>query len=154
MAGGALCALALLGAAPATAEPQDPPPQPPPPTSVLAGIGSVLAQSGGTPAGPLGLPALPALGPTLLLAQYPVPTAPGAPAPAPEPLIAFDPDLLLPQNLQPAAPGAGELAPGIGPDAEHPGTGRIAFLQRLHEMYAAGQLEGALLGQRPPEPAP
>ena len=120
----------------------------------LAGIGSVLAQSGGAPAGPLGLPALPALGPTLLLAQYPVPTAPGAPAPAPEALSAFDATFLLPQNQEPAAPGAGELAPGIGPDSEHPGTGRIAFLRRLHEMYAAGQLEGALLGQRPPEPAP
>lgn len=144
---------ALATAGTAGADPQDPPPPPPPPpASALAGIGSVLAQSGGAPVGPLGLPEMPAIGPTLLLAQYPIPTAPGAPAPVPGSLSAFDPDFLLPQNLTPAAPGAGEPAPGIGPDAESPGTGRIAFLRRLHEMYAAGQLEGALLGQRPPEP--
>lgn len=125
---------------------------PPPPEGLLAGIGTVMGQIGSTPSGPLGLPDLSAIGPALLLAQNPVPTEPGVPAAAAVPnLTAFDPDYLVPLNTDPAAPGEGVPAPGLGPDADSPGTGRLAFLQRLREMYAAGQLQGALLGQRPPE---
>jgi hypothetical protein len=32
---------------------------------------------------------------------------------------------------------------------DDPGTGRIAFLRRLHEMYQNDALTGALLGQVP-----
>lgn len=167
-----MCALALPGAAGAAAEPAEPPPIPGPPipepappippvpepapaglTDQLARIGNAMGQTGSAPAGPLGLPDLSALGPTLLLAQNPVPSAPGVPAPPEVPsLSAFDPAYLIPLNTDPAAPGAGAPAPGIGPDADSPGTGRLAFLQRLREMYAAGQLRGALLGQQPTVP--
>ena len=95
------------------------------------------------------------MAPALLLAQTATPAGPDQTAPAAVPaLSAFNPDYLVPLNLTPSAPGAGEPAPGLGPDADSPGTGRIAFLRRLHEMYAAGQLDGALLGQRPPETVP
>ncbi len=157
----ALSGLSLSGAAGAVAEPPGEPPPAPPPAPAppvlpgLAGIGNVLAQSGSAAAGPLGLPDFSMLDPGALLAQHAAPTSPDPAAPATVPgLSAFDPAYLIPLNLTPAAPGSGELAPGIGPDADIPGTGRIAFLRRLHEMYAAGQLDGALLGQRPPEPAP
>jgi hypothetical protein len=151
-----LCALALSDAAAAGADPQDPPPAPPaPPAPGLAAIGTAMAQTGSTPSGPFGLPDLSALGPALLLAQNPMPAEPGLPAPAAVPnLSAFDPGYLVPLNTDPAAPGEGVAAPGLGPDADSPGTGRLAFLQRLREMYAAGQLQGALLGQRPPGEAP
>jgi hypothetical protein len=43
------------------------------------------------------------------------------------------------------------IAPGLGPMPDDPGTGRIAFLRRLHEMYQGGALTGALLGQVPPD---
>lgn len=162
----ALLGLLVVGAAPAGAvpppepvpAPAPPPPQPPPPPppdGLLAGIGSALGQTGSTPSGPLGLPDLSGLGPALLLAQNPLPTEPGVPAPGAIPsLSAFDPGYLLPLNIDPAAPGEGEPAPGIGPNADSPGTGRLAFLQRLREMYATGQLRGALLGQQPPEEVP
>ncbi|WP_201274473.1 hypothetical protein [Mycolicibacterium sp. CH28] len=131
------------------------PASPPPPVSPIpprAGIGSVLAQDGADPVGPLGLPDLSGYTPGLLLAQHLVPSAPGAPAPvtAPE-LNAFDEQYLLPQNVAPAAPGQGVTGVGIGPSADDPGTGRLAFLRRLHEMYSAGALSGALLGQVPDE---
>ena len=64
-------------------------------------------------------------------------------------LSAFNADYLLGQNLTPAAPGLGAPAPGIGPDRDNPSTGRIAFLRRLNEMYQAGGLTGAFLGQLP-----
>lgn len=139
-------------ASPASAD--DEPPPPPGQTILPPGgisvIGSALAQSGSPAAGPLGLPDMSALGANLLLGQYATPSAPspGAPA-AVAPLSAFQSDYLVPQNTKPAAPGQGTPAPGIGPDADNPGTGRIAFLKRLHEMYAAGELKGSLLGQRP-----
>lgn len=160
-----LTAFAVGGAVPATAAPTDePPPDPasepapavaPASTGLIppiASIGNVLAQNGSTPAGPLGLPDLSAYGPSLVLGQNPVPAAPGATEAALVPnLSAFNAGYLLPQNLTPAAPGQGEPAPGIGPDQDSPGTGRIAFLRRLHEMYGAGALTGALLGQVPKE---
>ncbi len=161
-----LLGLTAIGAAPAGATPPEEPspvpapitpsPVPPPPREgLLAGIGTVLGQTGSAPSGPLGLPDLSALGPALLLAQNPMPAEPGLPAPAAVPnLSAFDPGYLVPLNTDPAAPGEGVAAPGLGPDADSPGTGRLAFLQRLREMYAAGQLQGALLGQRPPGEAP
>jgi hypothetical protein len=116
-------------------------------------LGSLLAQSGTDPAGPLGLPELP--GYAVLLGQNTVPVAPGDVGPATIPnLNAYNPEYLLGQNVTPAAPGEGTAAPGIGPSPDSPGTGRVAFLRRLHEMYQAGLLTGALLGQNPPEPAP
>lgn len=127
------------------------------PTTVAAapapnGIGNPLAQSGDAPTGLFGLPDLSAAAPGLLLGQNPVPSAPGAADPAKLPsFAAFDPNYLLPQYVDPALPGQGTLAPGIGPTPEDPGTGRIAFLRRLHEMYGEGELRGALLGQQSPE---
>ena len=154
-----LTAFAVGGAVPAIAAPTDePPPDPaaaPAPTGLIppiASIGNVLAQNGSTPAGPLGLPDLSAYAPSLVLGQNPIPAAPGAPdAPVVPNLNAFNAAYLLPQNLTPAAPGQGEPAPGIGPDQDSPGAGRIAFLRRLHEMYQAGALKGSFLGQIPKE---
>lgn len=150
---------ALVSAAPALADP--PPPDPavvdpaaPPAgyTPPRSGIGNVLAQSDSTTSGPLGLPDLAAYAPGLLLGQNAVPSAPGAPVPVAAPdLRAFDSQYLLPQNVAPAAPGQGVPADGIGPTPQNPGTGRIAFLRRLHEMYQDGGLTGAFLGQVPPE---
>lgn len=153
-----LCAVFLgMPSARATppGEPSPTPPAPVPPEGLIAGIGSALGQTGSAPAGPLGLPDLSALGPALLLAQNPAPTPPGVAVPPVAPsLSAFDPAYLVPLNTDPAAPGEGVPAPGLGPHPDNPGTGRLAFLQRLREMYAAGQLRGALLGQQPFEAAP
>ena len=119
---------------------------------LVSSIGNPLGQRGDGPTGPLGLPDLSAYGANLLLGQNPAPAAPAGVTPALLPrLSAFDPNYLVPQNLTPAAPGVGTPAPGIGPTPEDPGTGRIAFLKRLHEMYAEGELTGALLGQMSPE---
>jgi hypothetical protein len=95
---------------------------------------------------------LSAYAPGLLLAQNPAPSPPGTPnvAAAPD-LHAFNNQYLLPQNVAPAAPGQGEPDIGIGPTADQPGTGRLAFLRRLHAMYSDGALDGALLGQMPYE---
>ena len=147
-----LCCAATAGAAPPDEQLAEPVPAPPP--GLIANIGSVLAQSGAAPTGPLGLPDLSAYAPALVLAQNQVPLPPGEPAaPAVPSLSAFTPEYLVGQNTVPAAPGEGVPAAGIGPSAEDPGTGRVAFLRRLHEMYEAGLLDGALLGQRSPEPA-
>jgi len=149
----AAASAALLGSPSAAADPA--PSDPPPPPALLppnATVGSVLAQSGAPSAGPLGLPDLSAYAPGLLLGQNPVPSAPGAPNTVATPdLHAFNNDYLLPQNVSPAAPGAGEPDIGIGPTADQPGTGRLAFLRRLHAMYTDGALDGALLGQVPYE---
>lgn len=149
----------LFCAAPARAEPEVPvpPPAPPPPVTEfipqLSGIGNALGQSGSQPGGLLGLPDLTGYGPNLLLGQNPDPTAPGAPATGPvmPNLSAFNPEYLLGQNVSPAAPGEGTVAPGLAPDQDNPGTGRIAFLRRIYEMYGDGALTGALLGQQSPE---
>ena len=134
---------------PVTVAPVPPPAGYVPPPS---GIGSALAQSDSTAAGPLGLPDLAAYSPGLLLGQNAVPAAPGTPASATAPdLRAFNGDYLLPQNIAPAAPGQGGAADGLGPTPQDPGTGRIAFLRRLHGMYQDGGLAGALLGQVPDE---
>lgn len=147
---------ALVFAWPAAADDTTavPPAPEPPPQSIIPpggiGFGSILAQTGSAPTGPLGLPDMSAYGANLLLGQTLTPAAPGSDTPAGiYPLNAFRSDYLVPQNMTPAAPGQGVPAPGIGPDADNPGTGRIAFLRRLHEMYAAGGLTGALLGQKP-----
>lgn len=148
----------LLPVAPATADPGPPPtePAPAPPVPVefipqQTGIGNPLAQSG-SQTGPLGLPDLSAYGPTMLLGQNPTPAAPGDPATAAVPsLSAFNPQYLLEQNTAPAAPGDGAPAPGLGPNQDIPGTGRISFLHRLYEMYQTGALKGSLLGQQSPE---
>ena len=130
-------------------------PAPPPggqPAPLPGGIGNVLAQAGNAPTGPLGLPDLSAYSTAMLLGQNPVPSAPGAAGqPVVPNLSAFNAQYLVPQNIAPAPPGEGDTATGLGPDGDNPGTGRIAFLRRLHEMYAAGDLKGALLGQVPPE---
>lgn len=154
LAAGAIAG-AIVCAAPAAAAPEVPEPAPPPPAPAglippLAAIGSVLAQSDSEPVGPLGLPDLSAYASSLLLGQTAGPPGPGAPDPAVIPdLTAFNTEYLLPLNTAPAAPGQGVPAPGIAPDAQSPGTGRIAFLRRLNEMYQAGALHGALLGQLP-----
>lgn len=156
LAAPAVLAGALALAAPAAADPEQPTDQPPaaatsqgmiPP---LSAFGSILGQRDAAAAGPLGLPDLSGSGPALLLGQNPVPSAPGTPTQAVVPsLSAFNGDYLLGQNLTPAAPGEGAAAPGMAPDSDSPGTGRIAFLRRLHEMYGAGELKGALLSQNP-----
>lgn len=146
-----LCCAATAVAAPPDEQQGEPVPTPPP--GLIANIGGVLAQSGDAPTGPLGLPDLSAYAPALVLAQNPLPLAPGDPAvPTLPSLSAFNPEYLIGQNAVPAAPGEGVPAAGIGPSAEDPGTGRVAFLRRLHEMYEAGLLDGALLGQQSPEP--
>jgi hypothetical protein len=157
--GGLLATGILLGAAPAAATDERPPPDTgpaPPPTTVPVppptGIGNPLAQAGSGPAGPFGLPDLSGYETNLILGQNPVPSAPDTPAPATLPsLSAFNPEYLLAQNQAPAPPGEGVIAPGLGPMPDDPGTGRIAFLRRLHEMYQGGALTGALLGQVPPD---
>lgn len=150
-------AAAVVIAAPAAAAPEAPPVDPAPPPTV--GIGNALAQNGSAQSGPFGLPDMSAYAPMLLLAQNDLPAEPGEQAaPAIPNLSAFNPAYLVGQNTEPAAPGEGTPAPGIGPGPQDPNTGRIAFLRRVHEMYEAGALKGALLGQQPPEvfesPAP
>ncbi len=143
-------AAALACAAPAVADPGPPDPAPAPPfIPQQTGIGNPLAQSGAQPGGVMGLPDLSAYGSNLLLAQNPDPATPGAPV-VPN-LSAFNPEYLLGQNVTPAAPGDGTAAPGLAPDTDIPGTGRIAFLRRIYEMYQAGDLKGSLLGQQSPE---
>ena len=153
----ALASAALVCSGPAQAAPDEATPQPPaPPVPAFipqpSGIGNVLGQSGTQPGGLLGLPDLSAYGSNLLLGQTANPAAPGSPATTVMPsLSAFNPEYLLGQNTAPAAPGDGATAPGLGPNPDSPGTGRIAFLRRIHEMYDAGALKGALLGQQSPE---
>jgi len=154
-----LAVSALAWPPPAVADP--PPPNPatvvpaPPPAGYVpppSGIGSVLAQSDSNPMGPLGLPDLAAYAPGLLLGQNAAPSAPGAATDVAAPdLHAFNGDYLLPQNVAPAAPGQGVAGDGIGPTPQDPGTGRLAFLRRLHGMYQDGGLTGAFLGQVPDE---
>lgn len=154
-------AAAVATAAPVAADPGAPAPVPPPAPAPaapaeflpdLTGIGNPLAQSGDPSTGPLGLPDLSAYGTNLLLGQNIDAAQPGNPAGVVVPnLNAFNPDYLLGQHVTPAAPGEGSTAPGLGPDADSPGTGRIAFLRRLYEMYQAGALKGSLLGQQSPE---
>jgi hypothetical protein len=149
--------VALTGPASAVADPGPGEPVPPagPSTGFFppnATVGSVLAQDGAPSVGPLGLPDLSAYAPGLRLGQNPVPSAPGVSGAVATPdLHAFNNQYLLPQNVAPAAPGQGVADIGIGPSADQPGAGRIAFLRRLHEMYQGGALDGALLGQVPYE---
>ena len=160
----AALAAALVLAAPAVADPPAEQPAEQPvaespqgPLATLSSIGNILGQRDSAPAGPLGLPDMSANAITMLLGQNAIPAPPGAlvgPAAGPPTvtlpdLSAFNADYLLPQNLTPAVPGQGTAAPGMGPDQDSPGTGRIPFLRRLHEMYAVGELKGALLGQLP-----
>lgn len=144
--------VAALGCAwPATADPAPPTPTPPALTELIPAIGNVLAQTGSQPTGPLGLPDLSAYGSHLLLGQTVQPVLPGTPAATVPDLGAFNPEYLLSQNSAPAAPGEGTPAAGLAPNDDVDGTGRIAFLRRIHEMYQAGALKGALLGQQPAE---
>jgi hypothetical protein len=99
----------------------------------------------------LGLPDLSSYASSLLLGQTAAPALPGTPAAAIPDLGALNPEYLVPLNQDPAAPGQGTLAPGIGPNEDIPGAGRIALLRRLYEMYQGGDLRGGLLGQVPPE---
>ena len=128
-------------------------PAPPAPMGLIppiSTIGGLLGQTGIEPAGPLGLPDLATYGNALVLGQNLVPSVPGTAEQAVTPsLEVFTDEYLVPLNLVPAAPGEGSPAPGIGPNADIPGAGRIAMLRRLHEMYQAGNLTGALLGQLP-----
>ena len=126
-------------------------PAPPAAADLLPALGNLLGQSGNPATGPLGLPDLSSYGTNVLLGQTALPSLPGTPAAAVPDLYAFKPDYLLPQNLTPAPPGQGSAAPGIGPNQDINGTGRIAFLHRLYDMYQDGGLRGALLGQQSPE---
>jgi hypothetical protein len=99
----------------------------------------------------LGLPDLSSYASSLLLGQTAAPALPGTPAAAVPDLRALNPEYLVPLNQDPAAPGQGALAPGIGPNEDIPGAGRISLLRRLYDMYQAGDLRGGLLGQVPPE---
>ena len=145
---------ALAFAAPAPAEPAPAHPAPAPglpvPTELIPAIGGVLAQKGSEPVGPFGLPDVSGDVVTLFLGQNSLPAPPGVSAVTVPDLSAFNPEYLLPLNTTPAAPGEGTPAPGIGPDADSTGTGRIAFLRRLYAMYQGGDLTGALLGQAEP----
>lgn len=137
-------------AGPATADPDPLVVDPAVPATIgpPPGIGSVLAQSGVPAVGPLGLPDLSGYAPGLLLGQNAVPSAPGAAATVTAPnLNAFDSQYLVAQNVAPAAPGEGVADVGLGPTAEDPSTGRLAFLRRIHELDQSGGLRGALLGQ-------
>lgn len=149
-----LAAWALTFAAPAPGEPAPAPPAPGPalpvPSELIPAIGGVLAQRGSQPVGPFGLPDVSGNATTLFLGQNELPAPPGGSAAAVPDLSAFNPEYLLPLNTAPAAPGEGTPAAGIGPDADSTGTGRIAFLRRLYEMYQGGDLTGALLGQTEP----
>lgn len=157
-AAAALAAAPLACAVPAVADPAPPSPvpspapaPPPPAADLLPAIGNVLAQAGDQAAGPLGMPDLSAYGTNLLLGQTAVPALPGTPAASVPDLNAFNPEYLLSQNLVPAPPGQGTTAPGMGPNDDIGGSGRIAFLRRFYEMYQDGALKGALLGQQSPE---
>jgi|KBSSwiStaDraftv2_1062776.scaffolds.fasta_scaffold12233_2 hypothetical protein len=169
----ALIAVCVLGTAIGTASlaAADPPPPPevpidappaPEPMSYRDALrAGPLAQSNDTSPGIAGLPDLSALGDQLLLGQTSVPALPGAgPAGIPIP-NALNNSYLLPQNVKPAAPGDGQIF-GVEPGQENADIKRRDYLHRLYEMYQAGGLEGALLGQRPrdqldqplPEPPP
>lgn len=157
--GAGLTVAALCCAWPATADPASPSPTPPAPAELIPAIGNILAQTGDQPTGPLGLPDLSAYGSNLLLGQTAQPALPGTPAANIPDLRAFNPEYLLSQNSAPAAPGEGTPAAGLAPNDDIDGTGRIAFLRRIYEMYQGGALKGALLGQQPAvefvvEPAP
>lgn len=162
IAGGVLAG--VLCAGPAAADDTAPPPAPLPaeaapptqqtivPPDFMTSLGNVLGQRGSEKAGVLGLPDISSHGGDFLLAQNQAPAAPGAGALAGTyPFNAWESSYLLPQTETPSLPGQGTLAPGIGPTADNPGNGRIAFLRRLHQMYAAGELKGAGLGQMSPE---
>ncbi len=150
-----LIGVALVCAVPAAADPAPddtaaPAPSTGPPQP--SRVGNVLAQTGQPATGPFGLPDLSAHGLELLLGQNAAPAAPGTDTAVRAPdLRAFDNQYLLPQNVTPAAPGEGALGPGIGSEDPNASNGRLALLRRLHAMYQAGGLEGALLGQRPAE---
>ena len=157
----AAAAAGLFWAAPVNADPGPPPPPPTPvpaplpgppaPTELLPAIGNALAQAGSQPTGLFGLPDLSGYAPNLVLGQNAAPALPGTPGAVVPDLRAWNPDYLVPQNLTPAAPEQGTPAPGSAPTQDIPGTGRIDFLRRLYEMYQAGDLRGALLGQQTPE---
>ena len=171
--GAAVVALAVMPATPAIADGPDEQvvepglaaealPVPPPPAP---GIDPAPPAPGIDPAPPAPMGLIPPIS-TIggLLGQTLVPSVPGTAEQAVTPsLQVFTDEYLVPLNLVPAAPGEGSPAPGIGPNADIPGAGRIAMLRRLHEMYQAGNLTGALLGQLPkdefgqpmlPEPDP
>lgn len=85
-----------------------------------------------------------------LLGQHAVPSAPGGPAGLPPNLAGVTGGNLLPQYPEPSAPGQGEIF-GVVPGTEHEvlSTGELAKL--LLDLYGAGYLRGALLGQLPHE---
>ena len=132
-----------------------PSPSPSSPTGFIpqqADIRNVLGQSGPEPGGLLGMPDLSAYASNLMLGQNPVPAAPGAPGAAVMPsLSVFSPEYMIVQNAVPAAPGEGTATPGLAPNQDIPGTGRISILHRIYEMYQDGWLKGSLLGRQSPE---
>ncbi|GAT10605.1 hypothetical protein H7I77_19885 [Mycolicibacterium novocastrense] len=147
---GALAAAAVISSTPAAAEPPPSPPTDPavtPPPSVSEGppvpiIGMPLSQNASL------IPALPRDPGEYLLAQNPLPSAPGGPASAPPNLRAFNNAYLLPQYEEPSAPGEGTTF-DVAPGAENADISGIDYVKRVWHLYQNGYLKGSLLGQRP-----
>jgi hypothetical protein len=155
---------AVLGSAPADADPAPPPPAdpaPPPPVdpappvtvpvlgSDLGPNGlSVLGQSGDPAPGPLGAPNIPGLDETTVLGQNAAPSAPGAgPGIVPN-LHAFNNAYGPQQNVVPSAPGEGEQF-DVAPGEKNADVNARTWMGRYIDMYRAGMLRGGLLGQVP-----
>lgn len=85
-----------------------------------------------------------------LLEQHAVPSAPGGLSGVPPDLSGVTNGNLLPQNIEPSAPGQGQIF-GVAPGTEKDvlSTGELA--KQLWDLYRAGYLRGALLGQTPRE---
>lgn len=126
------------------------PPQRIIPPDIVPALGNVLAQSGSEKAGLFGLPDISAHGGDLLLAQNTAPAAPGGGQVAGiYPLDAFQSNYSLPQYETPAVLGRAPRPPGSD-RCRHSGHRPDRLPEAaLHEMYAAGDLKGSLLGQMP-----
>lgn len=156
---------ALACPAIATADPVPPevpgvaaPPAPPGPEVPVMGAplgpnGLSVLQQTGTPSEPgkLGAPEGIDMSPGALLGQYPVPSAPGGPAPTQAPnLRAFNNGNFFPQNEKPSAPGQGTVV-GVAPGQENADISGLDWMRQMRTLYRNGNLRGSLLGQVPKE---
>jgi hypothetical protein len=126
---------AAADADPSAAPTSDAPAPAPPGTTVL----DMVAQAR----------AINATDPTVLLGQRPDAANPDAPPLGPLNLNPLNNANLLPQNLIPSAPGEGTMV-GVPRGQESENTTFRGLLSRLSDMFHAGDLAGAGLGQRPP----
>jgi hypothetical protein len=113
---------------------------------------NVLAQNGQDSAGPgsLGAPPISGLDQSTVLAQNPLPTAPGPnPGVVPD-LNPFNNAYGIGQCDVPSAPGKCDQF-GVAPGDENADITRRRWFGRYIDMYRAGMLKGALLGQMPQE---